>query len=46
MAEHRTSQRFLIELNLLNELSAYADKTESGFSDLINQALREFLQDK
>ena len=48
MAEqlHRTSQRFLIEIKLLNQLSEYADANEKPFSDLINQAIREFLKDK
>jgi len=46
MPEHRTSQRFLIELSLLNELSAYADKQDETFSDLINKAIREFLSNQ
>jgi len=46
MAEHRTSQRFLIEIKLLNQLSEYADKHDKPFSDLINAAIRRFLKDK
>lgn len=43
---HRTGQRFLIEYELLKQLSDLSEKDKRTFSDHINDALRAYLASK
>lgn len=40
----KTQQRFAIELELLHQIGKLADDKEVSLSDLINDAIREYLK--
>ena len=41
---HKTQQRFAIELQLLHKIGKLADDKEITLSELINDAIREYLK--
>ena len=43
---YRVGQRFLMELPLLTELSRIGTEEQISFSDLINDAIREYLANR